>query len=165
MRPPPNACALVQGNRRRTGVCQSTRQTMIPIENARWHPKPVAPQPRPWRRIFPISLGRAGNRSAMGQESALASAQSSASFTRRRQASIFESPPRLRSHPASWSLAAKASCDSPAAVRSRRTCGPTRFCVAAAIAPLLELDDNRSNSDQCSVNGASRVGVGFDQPQ
>lgn len=63
-------------------------------------------------------------------------------------------PARLRSQPATCSLAAGASCDRPAPILKRRTCDPTRFCVLAAIAPFLELDSNGQGSQFCSVFGA-----------
>ena len=111
-------------------------------------------QPRPWRNTLVSFFGRTGKSPAIGQESVCDKTQSSASFTLRNPASIFDSPPRLRSHPATCNLAAKASCESPASVRRRRTWGPTRFCEVAAIAPLLELDSTQAFSDLCSEDGA-----------
>ena len=114
-------------------------------------------QTRPWRNTLVSFFGRTGKSPAIGQESVCDSTQSSASFTLRRPASIFDSPPRLRSHPATCNLAAKASCESPASVRRRRTWGPTRFCKVAAIAPLLELDPTQVPPDSCSVDGAECI--------
>lgn len=112
-------------------------------------------QPRPWRNTLASFFGRFGKSPAIGQESVCDKTQSSASFTLRNPASIFDKPPRLRSHPATCNLAAKASCESPASVRRRRTWGPTRFCEVAAIAPLLELDPTQAPPDSCSADGAN----------
>jgi len=114
-------------------------------------------QPRPWRNTLVSFFGLTGKSPAIGHESVCYSTQSSASLTLRSPASIFESPPRLRSHPATCNLAAKASCDSPASVRKRRTWGPTRFCEMAAIAPLLELDPTQAFPDSCSADGAECI--------
>ena len=53
-----------------------------------------------------------------------ASMTSSASETQRRCPSIFAMVSRSMSQPIRWHFAAKAGRDSPAAQRSRRTCGP-----------------------------------------
>jgi hypothetical protein len=120
--------------------------------------------PWPWRSTTDKYFGRAGNRSVSAHASTLANSHTSASLTRRTPASIFDRPPRLRSHPASCSFAASASCDNSAVILRRRTWGPTRFCVFVAIVPFLELDANQPAHNICSDSRAIRIPMEKDEP-
>jgi len=96
---------------------------------------------------------RGGIKSSNLTWSAVAKIIISESVTHRIWASIFDSVPRLMSHPCRAHLAASISWVSACWYRILRTCGPTMFCFVA-IAPISELDCSEEQALNCSDLGA-----------